>query len=212
MTEQTAIPAMHESMSQKGKFFVIEPSLWGEGNGLGLEIANKNKIRLPGTFMIEPPNGDPHQYPERPHLVHLPEQGGMPRDFEELASKWIVSEALKRVFESVDPSGFAFAPCDFTLADGSPGPQYYFCGVLRTLDALDEEASSLKIMVSDEYVNGKYYSRAGGASLAFKEGVVASAHIFRTPFSGSVFCDRVLHDAVKAAKLTGVEFTDVIDC
>lgn len=86
------------------------------------------------------------------------------------------------MFDSVDPEGFAFAACDFTLADGRLGPQFYFCNVVRTLDALDEKASRLKIEIGD-FVNGKYYCRAGGACLVFKENVVGSAHIFRTPFS-----------------------------
>ena len=47
---------------------------------------------------MDPPNGDPGQYPEKPHLIRVPELGGMPRDFEALAGIWIVSEALKRVF------------------------------------------------------------------------------------------------------------------
>jgi hypothetical protein len=159
---------------------------------------------------VEPPHGDPDQYPERPHLIHVPETGGMPRDFENLFGIWIVSEGLKRVFESVDPDGFVFVPCDFTLADGTSGPPCYFCGVLRTLDALDEGASKLKIKIGD-YVNGKFYSFAGGASLVFREDVVGAAHIFRTPFTDMVFCDRRLHDAVNAAGLKGVEFRDVVD-
>ena len=211
MASETPVPVTTGSAFEKGKFFVIEPSFWGGGRIPGLEIANEDKLRLPGTYIIESPNGDPGLYPERPHLVHVPKKGGLPRDFEQLGSMWIVSEALKRVFESVDPEGFAFAACDFTLADGTPGPQYYFCGVLRTLDALDEGASRLKIKVGD-YVNGKYYDRSGGASLVFKENVVGSAHVFLTPFALEVFCDRVLHDAVVAAGVQGVRFADAADC
>lgn len=191
--------------------FVIEPSFWGGGKFPGLEIANEDRLALPGAHTVEPPNGDPDQYPERPHLIHVPEIGGLPRDFENLFGIWIVSEALKRVFESVDPLGFSFTACDFTLADGTSGPSYYFCGVLRTLDALDEDASRLKIEVGD-FVNGKYYDRSGGASLAFKDDVIASAHVFRTPFALTVFCDHVLHDAVVAADVKGVKFADVVDC
>ncbi len=35
-------------------------------------------------YVAAPPTGDAKQYAERPHLVHVPEKGGMPRDFEEL--------------------------------------------------------------------------------------------------------------------------------
>jgi Protein of unknown function (DUF1629) len=159
---------------------------------------------------MEPPNGDPDQYPERPHLVHVPKLGALPRDFEELAGKWIVSAALKHAFESVDPDGFVFVACDFTLSDGTPGPAYYFCNVLRTLDALDEGASRLKIKVGD-YVNGKFYSLSGGGNLIFRKEVVGSAHIFRTPFTDTVFCDHALRDAVKATDVKGVAFHDAAD-
>jgi Protein of unknown function (DUF1629) len=211
MVSETPVPVTTGSAFQKGKFFVIEPSFWGGGKIPGLEIANEDRLQLPGTYIIESPNGDPNQYPERPHLVHVPKEGGLPRDFENIWGIWIVSEALKHVFESVDPEGFAFAACDFTLADGTPGPQYYFCSVLRTLDALDEDASRLKIRIGD-YVNGKYYDRSGGASLVFKENVIGSAHVFLTPFALEVFCDRALRDAVIAADVKGVEFKDVADC
>ena len=211
MASEAAIPVTTGNAFEKGAFFILEPSFWGGGRVPGLKIANETVLRLPGTYIIEHPTGDPRQYAERPRLVHVPKLGGMPRDFEQLGSLWIVSEALKHVFESVDPMGFAFAACDFTLADGTPGPQYYLCGVLRTLDALDEEASRLKIKVGD-YLNGKFYKLAGGANLVFRKDVVGSAHVFRTPFSETVFCDRVLHDALKAADLKGIALRDAADC
>ena len=211
MTSETPVPVTTRSAFQKGKYFIIEPSYWGGGMIPGLEIANEDRLRFPGTYIIEQPNGDPDVYPARPHLVHVPKLGGLPRDFEQLGSLWIVSEALKRVFESADPAGFAFVACDFTLADGTPGPPYYFCGVLRTLDSLDEGASRLKIKV-DDYVNGKFYSLSGGGNLVFMEDVVGSAHIFRNPFTDNVFCDRALHDTVKGSDVKGVAFADVTDC
>jgi hypothetical protein len=211
MASETPIPVTVGNTFEKGRFFIIEPSFWGGGKVPGIEIANEDRLALPGAHTVEPPHGDPDQYPERPHLIHVPETGGMPRDFENLFGIWIVSEGLKRVFESVDPDGFIFVPCDFTLADGTSGPPYYFCGVLRTLDALDEGASKLKIKIGD-YVNGKFYSFAGGANLVFRKEVVESAHIFRTPFTDTVFCDRILRDAVKAADVKGVSFRDAADC
>ncbi|ETC82771.1 DUF1629 domain-containing protein [Xanthomonas sp. WHRI 8391] len=215
MNDQTAIPVTISSVSYKGKFFVIEPSFWSNGQGPGLEIANEEKLLPPGMNTMDPPNGEVGQYPERPHLIHVPELGGMPRDFEELAGIWIVSEALKRVFESVDPAGFAFATCDFTLADGSPGPQYFLCDVVRSLDALDEQASRVKIKYERDHDTGediKFYSVAGGASLVFKEEVIADAHIFRqTHIGAEPICDRVLFDALTAASLSGVRLRDAAD-
>jgi Protein of unknown function (DUF1629) len=202
-----------EKLSGKGEIFLIDPAFWGDGGFPRVEIVNWDRLCIPGTYMFEEPNGDPNQYPERPHLVHKRVRGsraGLIRDFEDLFGQWIVSEALKRVFESVDPNGVAFAACDYTLSDGSLGPQWYFCGVRRTLDALDEDASRLKIRIG-EYVNGKYYDLSGFPSLVFKKDIIGSAHIFRTPYSPSVFCDRIMHNAIRAAKLKGVRMRDATD-
>ncbi|MGN6151766.1 MAG: imm11 family protein [Lysobacteraceae bacterium] len=215
MTSETPIPATVAGVSRKGKFFVIEPSLWGGGRGPGIEVANEEALWPPGMNTMDPPNGDAGQYPQKPHLVHVPELGDMPRDFEELAGIWIVSEALKHVFESVDAEGFAFAACDFTLADGSPGPQYFLCDVVRSLDALDESASRVKVRYEHDHETGedlKFYSVAGGASLAFDESVVSGAHVFRQVRIGlEPVCDRVLFDALSAAGLNGVRLRDAAD-
>lgn len=206
-------PLTEAERRAKGRYFLIEPSFWPAGGFPKIDFANKDRLCLPGRYTIEPPNGDPDQYPERPHLVHAPKGGktnGLPRDFEMLASIWIVSEPLKQVFLAVDPMAFAFAACDFTLWDGRPGPQLHLCAVLRELDALDEGASWLKIKTGD-YVNGKYYSRAGGAALMFRPEAVGGVHIFASPYSMDVFCDRVMRDAVVRAGLKGVRLQDATD-
>ena len=206
-------PLTEAERRAKGRIFLIEPSFWPAGGFPKIDFANRDRLRRPGSYTIEPPNGDPDQYPERPHLVHEPKGGktnGLPRDFEMLASKWIVSEALKQVFQAVDPDAFAFAACDFTLWDGSNGPQLHLCNVLRELDALDEAASRVKIKTG-EYVNGKYYNRSGGAALMFRTEAIGGAHIFASPYSMDVFCDRVIRDAVVRAGLKGVRLQDATD-
>lgn len=201
--------------SQKGKYFVLMASLWRDGIGPGLVIANEEKLVRPGLYTMDPPNGDPLQYCERPHLVHVPEEGGEPRQFEELAGIWIISEPLKRVFESVDPEAFVFTACDYTQADGSPGPQYYLCSVMRTLDALDLEASRVKTKYDRNFLTGEeetFYSVLGGASLVFRPSRVGSAHIFKqTQMAIDPVCDRVMYEALCAANLDGVELRDAAD-
>lgn len=59
---------------------------------------------------------------------------------------------------AVDPEAFAFVECDSRLADGSKGPKHFLCDVVREVDALDEEASRLKIEIDEDFVNGKFYS------------------------------------------------------
>ena len=167
MNDQAAIPVTTRSLYQKGNFYDIGPDLRGGGKSHGLEIDNYDRLWAPGWAVMLPPNGDPDQYSEKPQLIHQPKLGGTPRDLEGLAGIWIISERAKAVFETVDPSGFAFATCDFKLADGSPGDQRYLCNVIRELDALDQKTSKLKIKISDDYAKGKHYSFADGASLVF---------------------------------------------
>ncbi|MBN6713195.1 imm11 family protein [Pseudomonas capsici] len=215
MSDQRETPATTSHTCQQGRYFVLDASHWSDGIGPGLEIANKKNLLLPGRYTMEPPNGDANQYPERPQLVHLPELGGSPRDFEILASIWIVSQALKRVFESVDPEAFAFTACDFTRADGSAGPQYYLCNVVRYLDALDEEASRVRIEYERDHGTGedlRFYSISGGASLIFKPSVVGKAHVFRQPRLGvQSICDREMFEALNASNLNGVSLRDAAD-
>lgn len=212
MTDQAAIPVTVASDSHLREFFVLRPSFRGNGQSAGLKIANEELLLSPGMNSMDPPNGNPNQYPVRPHLVQVPGQREMPRDFEKLAGIWIVSQALKQILAAIDPEGFAFAICDFTLADGSLGPQYYLCSVTRSLDALDEIASRVKIEIEHDYHTGedlKFYSVAGGASLVFNGEVVGNAHIFRQPRLGSeAICDRILFDALKNQDLDGVMLRD----
>ena len=215
MSEPTTIEISAEAASHKGKFFLIDVSFLGNGRVPGIEITNEEKLIHPGMNVISHPNGIPDQYPERPHLVHVPKKGEMPRDLEELAGIWIVSEPLKQLLEKVDPEAFAFVTCDFSLADGSPGPQYYLGNVLRRIDALDEVSSRVKIKIDHNYQTGKdekLYSLVGGASLVFKQDAVGEAHIFRQHHMGAPpICDRAMFDALRAANFSGLRLRDVTD-
>ncbi|WP_336618968.1 DUF1629 domain-containing protein [Stenotrophomonas sp. PS02289] len=213
VTEPTATLTATDTTSHQGEFYFLQPSRWADGVGHGLQFANEAALCRPGMNTVDPPNGDPAQYSERPHLIHVPAEGGLPRDFEVYASIWIVSRALKEVFEAVDSAGFAFAACDFTLADGSPGPQYYLCDVVRELDALDAPASRVKITTDHDYITGEdvpFYSAVGGASLVFRKEALDGAHVFRQSGSGFFpICDRVMFDALERASLDGVRLRDV---
>ncbi|WP_285537917.1 DUF1629 domain-containing protein [Brucella sp. NBRC 12950] len=215
MNEPTAIEISAAAASHKGEFFLVDAGFLGNGRVPGIEIANEEKLVQPGMNVVSRPNGMPDQYPERPHLVHVPEKGGMPRDLEEFAGIWIVSEPLKQLFEEMDAEAFAFMACDFSLADGTLGPQYYLGNVLRRLDALDEASSRVRIKLDHNYQTGedeKLYSLVGGASLVFKPDVVGDAHIFRQDRMGAPpICDRAMFDALSAANYSGVRLRDVAD-
>ncbi|QTH25300.1 hypothetical protein XcfCFBP6166P_23620 [Xanthomonas citri pv. phaseoli var. fuscans] len=44
--------------------------------------------------------------------------------------------------------------------------------------------------------------------LAFKKDALGSLHVFRLPYHGMVFCDRVFKDAVEAAGIGGQSGSD----
>ena len=163
----------------------------------------------PGLIIFAPPPEKGYGFatlPKKPQLVHDRRLGKMPRDLEGLSGYLLVSERLKQLFEVVDPAGFEFVECDFKMADGSTGPRYYLADVVRVLDALNEEASRLRIRF--EPSGRKVYSFAGGAKLVFRDDIAGSTHIFRTPYSLVIFCDDVLKAACKKASITGTWFID----
>lgn len=210
---------MTQTQPQRGEYFLLQPDTTRGGRGHGVVFENVKKLRTPPRMILRPTKGGFPELSETPHLVYSPDKGEPPQDLEGgLSGYWMVSERLQRVLEQVDSTGFAFVEADYRLSDGTKGPRYYLCDVIRELDALDEAASKLTIEESDEFPAGKFYDLTGGSSLAFRKDAVGDAHVFRTPYSGRlVFCDRRLRDAIVAAGMGetkdsfGVWFTDAAD-
>ncbi|KLB23338.1 hypothetical protein SM41311_10160, partial [Xanthomonas hortorum pv. gardneri] len=94
---------------------------------------------------------------------------------------------------------------------------YFLCDVIQEIDALDEEASKLFIDTTEDFVNGKFYDLTGGASVTFDRVRLGPAHVFKTPYTGRVFCDQVFKDAAAAAGIEtdtdadGLWFIDASD-
>ncbi|KQR18555.1 hypothetical protein ASF90_03565 [Xanthomonas sp. Leaf148] len=201
-----------------GEFFELLPDARRGGKGHGVIFENEQALLTPPRLILQPDEGGFPPLRETPLLIYNPMEGTLPQDLEGgFSGYWLVSERLRKVMESVDADAFAFADTDYRLADGSKGPTVFLCDVVRTLDALDEEASELDIKISDDYEAGKYYSLAGGSRLAFKSDVLGNAHVFKLPFNDGVFCDRVFKEAVEAAGIgtngnsDGLWFYDVVN-
>lgn len=204
---------------RKGEFFKLRPDATRGGKGHGVVFENEDALLTPPRLILLPKAGGFPPLSDTPRLVYHPREGVLPQDLEGgMSGYWLVSERLRHVMEEVDPDAFAFADTDYRLADGSKGPTYFLCDVVRTLDALDEQASQLNIEISDEFEEGKYYLLTGDVRLAFKRQVLGSAHVFRLPFYEGVLCDRVFKDAVEAAGIVragcsnGLWFEDVVNC
>lgn len=210
---------MTSTLPKKGEFFELRPDARRRGKGHGVVFENESFLKTPPNFLLRPDQGGFPPLRETPRLVYYPSQGWPPEDLEAgMSGYWLVSGRLREVMEAVDPGAFAFRETDYRLADGAKGGPYFLCDVVRTIDALDEEASQLKVIVSDDYEEGKYYGLTGDVRLAFKPDIVGDAHVFRLPYYEGVFCDRIFKEAVEAAGLvangssSGLWFYDAVNC
>lgn len=208
-------PATHRHIGER-KFYVFGPDITGGGPGHGLVFVNEEKLLTPPRMIVQPEGGGFPELKEKPHIAYDKKQGKPPRDLEgTLSGYWFVSERLKQIFETVDPEGFAFAECDYTLDDGSIGSTHFLCDVIRSIDALDEEASDVRVKYYPNHQTGedeKLYSVAGGASLHFHEDVIGDAHVFVQPrLAADPVCDEVLFGACKSVKdIKGLWFRDAL--
>lgn len=214
MNEATRVT---ENGPQKGEFYTLSPDMRGS-LGHGVVFENKASFPLPTHLSLEQSGSGIKEFSDVPRLRQSqPDQ--MVNDLDSsFRGYWLVSDPLKELFESIDSEAFSFAKCEFTLYNGSQAAPHYFCEVIREIDALDEEASTVKIL-TEGYPKGKHYSLAGGASLVFKKEIVGAAHIFRTPYNGGlVICDRLFRDALiehgfgKGRNSRGVWLSDAADC
>jgi len=208
----------NSNQPNKGEFFQLQPDARRRGQGHGVIFENEQFLLTPPRLILQPKKGGFPPLRETPHLVYRPREGVLPEDLEGgMSGYWLVSERLRQVMVSVDRDAFVFAETEYRLCDGSKGPIYFLCDVVRTLDALDEDASTLDLVISDDYEEGKYYGLTGEVRLAFKRDVLGSAHVFRLPFHGGVFCDRIFKNAVEDAgilttrKSNGLWFDDVVN-
>ncbi len=175
------------------------------GGRPGFRLENRDTI---GRYLSYPKT-DPHylEYPEKPHFLLDKKLGRPPHDLDDYAGHWLVSDPMKAVLEEVDRDAFAFAPCDVQLPDGTPGPHRWLCTVVRELDALDDEASQVKI---DQDRGQKFYMLNTAKCLVFRDDVVGAAHIFRAAHIGLIICDQAMKDACQLADLKGILFRDVL--
>ncbi|MFA0923614.1 imm11 family protein [Xanthomonas fragariae] len=206
-----------QNVPRKGEIYILQPDMRGGGRGHGVEFENEKVVPFPAYLSSPPESGGLAALQETPRLRYDSRIGDMPNDLDSgFKDYWLVSGPLKQLFQSVDPEGFVFVRCAFLLEDGSEAPPHYLCEVVRILDAIDEAASTVKVLTG--YPNGKYYSITGGANLAFRKEIIGSAHVFRTPYTADAFCDRVLRDTLiehgfgKSPRTRGVRLIDAAGC
>jgi hypothetical protein len=206
MTRESSRRAESQRKPTARKYYIITYSL--AHNRADFEVDNE-EVLLMGALALYPPKGRRGfpDYPETPRVViGTRKKGPPPSDLELFHSYWLISDQLKRVFEAVDGPAFAFQACDVRLSDGSPGPVYWLCDVVRVLDAFGEKTLA-EIRRYRERTGNRYRGFIGDTTLVFNEEVIGDARIFRTPYSpGDVFCDQVMKDACASAGMKGVRF------
>src|SRR5216684_3227010 len=171
------------------------------------EITNLNLL-LAGKRVLAPPVGQRGfpRYSENPRVLIGAKRGRPLRDLELFHAYWLISDRLKSLFESFDPAAFAFQTCDVQLCDGSAGPAYWLCDIVRIIDPFGERTLQ-EIRRYRERTGERYCSFIGNKDLIFKEDAVGNTHIFRTPYSwADVFCDQSLKDACRNSGMKGVQF------
>lgn len=197
-----------ESKPKAHKFYHMSHD-FTRGGAPGFELENEETLKQGRRAIGHVPwrPGFP-DYPEPPRFLFDKKFGRPPRDLEQYNVYWVVSDHMKSVLETVDPDGVAFLKCDVRLRDGQRGPERWFCDVLRILDAVDEDASTIKIKYEG---TRKIYSLLGSPDVVFKEDVVDPAHIFRMAYlEPEIICDDELKRACKAAGLKGILFQDAL--
>jgi hypothetical protein len=191
-------------------FFLMSPNFIGNRPGLWLENEDRLGVRKYNlTDGREGRVGFP-VYLETPRFVFDKKYGRPVRDLEIFDEYWFVSDHAKNTFESVDPEGFIFHKCDVRLRDGEAGPIHWLCDVIRILDAVDEQASDIRINMNTH--QGKQYNISGFAKIVFREEIVGKSHIFRMEhLQRQIVCDNDVRDACKSAGLKGIWFREALD-
>ncbi|MDE2377385.1 DUF1629 domain-containing protein [Bradyrhizobium sp.] len=187
---------------RKRKFYEMGFNWRSKGS---CEFVNWNV--LIGPYAIHAPRSRGFsKFPEKPLLV-VDKKKGLPPDMMQLDAYWLISDRMKLLLETVDPDGFDFLDCDVRLPDGKPGPGYWFCDVVRVVEAIDETRSRMNI--GHHQKTGIKFYHLGNADLKFREDFPRDVHVFRDVLLDSyVFCDQELKDACKLASLRGLKFRD----
>ena len=182
---------------------------WRKYYNLGL--ANAAAFRTSGGALLFGPRAIERgfeNWTEIPRLVIGKDNGSPLRDFEQKAGLWLISPAVREMFEELDPGAFDFRACIVEHADGSPGPQRWLCDITRVIDALDEEASDVRVVI--ERNNHRYYSFSQPKKMVFKSHLIEKYLFFRMKFAADcAVCAEEIKLEFKARGFKGASFDPV---
>lgn len=119
---------------------------------------------------------------------------------------WLVADRVKALFERIDPDGFAFARAEVDYSNfDAPGPEFWFCDIVRLLDCVDEEQSKLTY-----YNNVPFKAYKSLIDVKMRPEAVGLAHAFRLKKANlTQVVDDTIATSVKMEKIRGFRFVDI---
>jgi hypothetical protein len=119
---------------------------------------------------------------------------------------WLVSDRLKALFERIDPDSFAFVQAEVDYSNfEEPGPGFWFCDIVRTLDCVDEKNSKI---LYHENVSQTSYRRLIDVKMLTE--AIGTAHAFRLKKqSHTQIVDDLIADAIKYEDIKGFRFVTI---
>jgi hypothetical protein len=197
----------HEPNPQPRQYFEVTDDGTAVYRAPDFEWVNEKELKVPGYLGLAP---GPHEqgagfspFVAPPRIVFSKKGKRPPLDFNLFGRIWLISDRFKGLLEAFDREAFEFVRTD-TAYDGGTreGPPFWFCDVIRVLDCLDEDRSTIHYQ---ENITWKVY--AALAKIVMRPEVVATAHVFRLRYySGRVLVDDVFRGIVHANKVTGFIF------
>lgn len=173
-----------------------------EGSPRGLPVGP-----LPSPNFYGLGSGFPPDMP-RPALLLAKQYGHLPlKDFEPVIGHfWLLSDPAKELLEALDPDGFVFLSVKIESKEvATDASSRWFCDVVRFLDAIDEEKSTMHVT---DYGNGRRMVQIEDPKKThFRRSRIGSAHIFRSVDNAyDCCCSAKFRETVLNSGLKGLGF------
>jgi len=144
---------------------------------------------------------------ERPRFLIARKYGKPPSDLECIDGFWIISMAMKKVLEAIDPLACEFRECETVLTSNETGPDRWLCSITRAFVGAVEIESSDKLFVRSNPNGTVSFGRTLGTVIKFKPEVIGASHLFHVAeMASAIFCDQSMKDACKVAGIKGISF------
>jgi len=206
---KTGVEAQADSKTAERKYYTLNPDFSTDSAPVPKWV---NKEEQSKSLNLDPDNSNKpfhgFQFSEPPQIKF--DRKGHRGPFEDATPMtlgiWFVSERLKTLFEQLDPEVFVFQKVDVDYSNfPEPGPNYWFCYIMRVLDCVDEEHSEI---VYQPEITWKVYT--GLIDIKMRPEVVGSVHAFRLKYASlKLIVDDLVVDTLKQNHIRGFAFKPI---